>query len=659
MPALGPKSGKIFGDNHHISLGSTTSLMGSRALWLAIVLAFLGAGAVLGMPRPAEASVTAFDITGYDFYTGRLSYTYSTSWDNCPIGTYRRYLYIQNEAQVGSFVDGNEYRRTGAYLYAGSGNGCPARDGATATTHYYNGSGSRTVWAHQGRTGTSNYSDTYSFPTRVSIDASTSVSGDTLTVNWSSISVSSNADWHYLITSERDGTVLQSGMLAENSPATRSASILLNLPEPGDDETATGVYRVLVFVSISDPSSVSYPGGGFLAPSYSNFFTFSYNQLAACGDGDISDWGYVDGYSHDVSGNLRDATCSVHASVWGHGDVSATPANIYSFRLISQRDVSLTLTPVTEFAGSTGGYKIRVRNSTPDGTIIGEGTGTDSIELTDLSIGAGIRYVVEVMRYGTGGGQEWTLTLFYGYITPPTATPAPTPTPRIQPNLDFRLYPNPAGIGYTADETYSFESEGPPNVYPLTVRSANPAALELSVSSSIVCNITAPDSVRVDDSDTLHVRACTAGRNTTLQVISDGGDLVGEYPVYVRGGPVPTPAAAVIGQGIGQDVSKRDLIGITIVVGVVCGGFGVGCDVDLVTNLIVTAVAVGVMAFLLRKSRGAATSMGIGVAATFAVVVLMLGHLWVGFPLWVVGIVLTTILAVGGTAFVVKGRQVA
>ena len=109
---------------------------------------------------------------------------------------------------------------------------------------------------------------------------------------------------------------------------------------------------------------------------------------------------------------------------------------------------------------------------------------------------------------------------------------------------------------------------------------------------------------------------------------------------------------------MGADVSKRDELGLSIILGVVCGGFGVGCDTDLITILVVIVGAVIVMAFLLRRSRGAATSMSVGVAATFALLVLMLGYLWLGFPLWLVVLVLIPVLAVGGIAAVVRFRQV-
>ena len=349
------------------------------------------------------------------------------------------------------------------------------------------------------------------------------------------------------------------------------------------------------------------------------------------------------------------------ADVTGFGDTDAVGANVYSFEMSAQRSTTFTFTPVTSFGTGTqdGEYKLRVRSGSLGGDVIGEADGDGALTLSSLALGSGITYVIEVIRYGTGGGHEWSLSLSYGFIQAPTPTPVPTPTPRVQLNLDFRLHPNPGGIAYTADTVYSLEPEGGAGFFPVTVRSANPAALELSLSSTITCDTTADDEVEVDgQGDTLYVKACTAGHNTTLTVISGGGDLLAQYSVFVRGGPVPTPAPAMVSQGVGADVSKRDELGFGIILGVVCGGFGVGCDTDLITILVVIVGAVIVMAFLLRRSRGAATSMSVGVAATFALLVLMLGYLWLGFPLWLVVLVLIPVLAVGGIAAVVRFRQV-
>ena len=267
-------------------------------------------------------------------------------------------------------------------------------------------------------------------------------------------------------------------------------------------------------------------------------------------------------------------------------------------------------------------------------------------------------YYVTVSRSGIVGGNDWVLSLAYSFIDPPTPTPLPTPTPRVQPNLDFRLHPNPGGISYTAGTTYSFEFQGPTHIFPVTVQSSNPAALELGTDSNLTCDVVAEDEVLVSNqSSVLYAKACTPGRDTTLSLLGSQGQVLDGYSIFVRGDAVSRPDPAMVPPGGDPDVSKRDVLGLGVVLGFVCGGFGVGCDMQLITNALVTIAAVGVMGFLLRRSRGAATSMSVGVAAAFGIAVLMLGYLWVGFDLWLVVVVLLPILALGGLAGLNKVRQ--
>ena len=364
----------------------------------------------------------------------------------------------------------------------------------------------------------------------------------------------------------------------------------------------------------------------------------------ACQDSDAQPQGTLSGYNTDLSGELSRTDCVF----------DSYSSDVYSFTLRESRDVSFTFTPHDRGAR----FRFSIYRGGISSTALGSATGSPPIEIGDENITANTVHYVVVGRSGTGGGFSYSLQLQYGFIQPPTPTPAPTPTPRIQPNLDFRLHPDPSGFAYEVDSTYTFETEGPAHVYPVTVRSANASALELSLSSPVTCRDVSPDQVRPNQRSVVYVKACEGGKNSTLEVVSESGDFLAEYSVYVRGGPIPTPVPATVPQGLEADVSKRDQLGVGILVSGVCGGFGVGCDIDLITNLLVTAAAVGVMAFLLRRSRGAATSMSIGVATAFGLVVLMLGHLWVGFPLWIVVMVLIPILALGGIAGWMKMRQV-
>lgn len=363
----------------------------------------------------------------------------------------------------------------------------------------------------------------------------------------------------------------------------------------------------------------------------------------ACTDAGAEDQGTLSGYDHSLSGDFGFDDCRFNSEV----------TDLYAFTIESGRDVTLTFTPQS----GSGDYTLALYRSSTSNTAIASTTTTSGQTLTLSSQGvtANQRHIVAVGFSGIDGALEYSLQWEYGYLEP---EPEPTPTPRLQPNLDFRLHPDPGGIFFEADSTYQFDVEGPAHLYPLTARSANPAALELATSSTITCDTSAADSVEVGEGDTLYVKACTSGRNTTLEVLSEGGDFLGDYSVYVSQGAQPTLAAATVSQGVGEDVAHRDELGLGVVVASVCGGFGVGCDTDLITNLLATAVAVGVMALLLHRSRGSATAMSVGVAAAFALVVMMLAYLWVGFPLWVVGVALIVILGAGGIAAVAKAKQV-
>ena len=475
-----------------------------------------------------------------------------------------------------------------------------------------------------------------------------------INVSWTAWSgYASGVDWNYVVDFDRNlSSPYATGRLGTDSPNLRSGTITLS-------ENITPGTNFYVWVLTN--------GAADRSRSHSRAYETATTQQTYCDNSNLEDLGSLQGYGHDVSGQISATDCIVdyedEEPEQNNSENDDVVADVFQFRLSETRQATFTLTVITPFATTSDGkYKIRVRSVGLSGDVVGSAQ-TDSdddneIVLGALTIASGFDYIIEVMRTGTGGGYDWSLSLSYGHISPPTPTPAPTPTPRIQPNQDFRLHPNPGGIAYTVDTVYQFEFEGISHVFPVTARSSNPAALELAVSPDVTCDTAAADEVQADSqSIVLYVKACTAGRNTTLSLVGSGGDFLAEYSIFVRGEAVPEPEPATIPQGLGADVTKRDELGLGIVLGVVCGGFGVGCDTDLITNILVTVGAVMVMGLLLKRSRGGATSMSVGVAAAFGVAVLMLGYLWVGFDLWLVVIVLLPILAVGGIAAVNKGRQ--
>ena len=614
-----------------------------------VVLAVLAAG--LFGAKGVAADPTGLSVTSYNVFTNALALSWSdsetyTGCSGATQGWHVRSESVASEARVTS--------------------NCAARSGSTTSIRLGDG-GVRyfqvRILAPNNQSSPWSTAVSYTLPARVNVTAATyDAANNELDLTWTAPTLTGSVNWYYYLAYSDAPAFLDNARHGYLGTGTGLTSGIIDdfVPTPGQP---LYVWVMATTSTLSSDADFDAANNGYRALSWSNPHSYTYGgSLPECTASDLAGLGDLYGYGYDISGDLSDAACAVDADVTGFGDTDAVGANVYSFEMSAQRSTTFTFTPVTSFGtGSTqdGKYKLRVRSGSLGGDVIGEANGDGALSLSSLTLGSGITYVIEVIRYDTGGGHGWSLGLSYGFIQAPTPTPVPTPTPRVQINVDFRLHPNPGGIAYTADTVYSLEPEGGAGFFPVTVRSANPAALELSLSSTITCDTTADDEVDVDgQGDTLYLKACTAGHNTTLTVISDGGDLLAQYSVYVRGGPVPTPGPAMVSQGVGADVSKRDELGFGIILGVVCGGFGVGCDTGLITVLVVIVGAVIVMAFLLRRSRGAATSMSVGVAATFALLVLMLGYLWLGFPLWLVVLVLIPVLAVGGIAAVVRFRQV-
>ncbi len=621
---------------------------------LLLLLAFLLVAAALSI-RPGEVRADPSNV--------QLSTNSFTAWNNQVTITFDDdddSEYDYSNACDGKLVyDSDRHRTKSTYkqgVYAGNNRistSCTTRDITTVAVDWGGGGSKRAGIriSYDDWTGSNSgtnynrytptaYSSYHTFPTRPSI-TSFSVSGSNLTVNWDSHAhTGTTLDWWlFASTSSTPSDRFAAEMVAENSPTTRTATLDLSSYDLTYGEP---IYLWMAVTSGTPSASQAH----YLY--WSNDYYADLDTLEECTEEDVLDLGYLTGYDHSIQGSFLNAPCEINAKT----------SHAFKFRLASARDVDATFTPATDYGAGAGSYEVAIRRNSLDGLLLESGSGAASFDVDTFNVAAGLDYYVTVSRSGVIGRDDWVLSLAYGHIAPPTPTPLPTPTPRIQPNQDFRLHPNPGGIAYTVDTVYQFEFEGISHVFPVTARSSNPAALELAVSPDVTCDTTAADEVQADSqSIVLYVKACTAGRNTTLSLVGSGGDSLAEYPIFVRGEGIPQPEPATIPQGLGADVTKRDELGLGIVLGVVCGGFGVGCDTDLITNILVTVAAVVVMGLLLKRSRGGATSMSVGVAAAFGVAVLMLGYLWVGFDLWLVVIVLLPILAVGGIAAVNKGRQ--
>ena len=461
---------------------------------------------------------------------------------------------------------------------------------------------------------------------------------NTLSLTWPAVSnLPATTDWYYYLRiGSATGATVASGKFADDAPTLASASIALTRRlTPG------GTY----YVRILPYSNTPWNSQGFKEVTTTTG--------SACADSDAVDLGKLTGYSTDRIGTLETTDCTI----------GGKSADLYKFQLSTARDTDFSLTPLTVFdsSGYSSGYSLRVRQTNLAGNSVGHATGLGNLDIDDVAVGASINYVVEVQRSGVGGGYGYSLNIAYGYVQPPTPTPAPTSTPRAQPNLDFRLVPHPEGFYYRVGQKYDFSAEGPAASFPLTVRSGNPAAFALAANVGMDCPAAGlpPDSVTLQNhNDTLYLTACAAGNNSTLSAIGSDGELLAQYSLYIGGGVAPPAASApVTGPGGTAPPPPSDKLGIGIIIGAICTGVGVACDADLITRMLVTGLAAAVFIYLISQKRGRITEIGFGTAAAFCLVALMLGHLWVGFPLWIVGLAIVAVLAMGGVGYLQKGRQ--
>ena len=616
---------------------------------LLLLLALLLVGLALSV-RPGEVSAAPSNVqlitTNFNVWNNSVRITFVDSTDYAVPNSNRRCYgyYVVNGTRryytQGVIADNTQIDSD-----------CQARDITTSGINFGSG-GSRTVGIRirytagtQVTTTPSAYSNSYTFPTRPSI-TSFSVSGTILTVNWDSHAhTGTDLDWWIIAsTSTSPSAAFASEMVAENSPSTRTATLDLSSYDLTYGEP---IYLWVAVTSGTPSASLAH----YLY--WSNDYKADVDTLEECTEEDVLDLGYLTGYDHSIQGSFLNAPCEVNAKT----------SHAFKFRLASARDVDATFTPATDYGAGAGSYEVAIRRNSLDGLLLESGSGEASIEVDTFNIAPNLDYHITVSRSGTVGGDDWALSLAYGFIAPPTPTPAPTVTPRAQINVDLRLSPNPSFVHYENDQIYEFGFEGESERFPVTVRAGNSAALAVGGSSSLSCNTDNPSS---DDSheytspsSAVYIRTCAAGLNSTLELISNSGEILAEYSVFVAGnGPSPTLVPEGIPQRYGEETKNRDSIGLTLVIGLVCGGAGIGCDVEIVKNGLVFALAVGMSAVTLTGGRRRASAFLMGLAVMFFVIAMMLGYLVAGFPLWVVLAALLLMFSLSALGVFVKFSQV-
>ena len=330
----------------------------------------------------------------------------------------------------------------------------------------------------------------------------------------------------------RDDTNITGDLVAGSSARSGTATVDLH---------AGNTYNVWVVglaAEAADPSQ-SY----IRLVGYSANYVFTVPADTDCDEDDAIDVGVLGGSSHDVTGNIDTGRCALDPDDTDnrYGDPDKTEGLVYSFTMSAARTTSITFNPATSFTDTnpTGQYRVRVRSGSLDGTEIGVQTGSGVMTIDSLAIGGGLTYYIEVMRFGFGGGKQFSLGFTYPYFERPTPTPVPTQTPRPQPNTDFRLEPNPNQRDYAVERTYSFSFLGRASKFPVRVRVGNSQSFAVGGSPGLACNSdpSADDEVQVDSiDDTLYLRTCadSAGKNSQLDVMTTTDfELLAQYSIYV------------------------------------------------------------------------------------------------------------------------------
>ena len=673
------------------------SRIARRLLFLALIVAAVSAGFLVAMPGKAEAQQTNLEVT-YNWANGKFDFTWvDDSNYSGTVGTLERRCQADAAPSAGHWIyygTSPDPVSTGTATRISSN--CNARSVLNKTlnlqpgTTYYFDLRTRNQFRRTSDTPQQWQDDWNDLDTEVTLTipnvsairvaisaASYSPSSNTISVSWTApTGIPPETDWWLLGT--RDNDVQDTDhtdsasrpiavLLAEDSPNARSATIALRelattITVPPSGESTTYLWLVASLDSSNPPDEDDYSNGTTAGFSVSYALDWS---LQDCDDSYFQALGNLSGYSHDITGgDLAAPICRVH-----YEDSSGTTvvgAETFRFRLSDTRDVTLTLTVPSAFPRTTEGrYKVRIRSQGSNGTIVAsEETGQANqleIELDAFIASSGFDYFLEVMRQGYGGGYDWSMNLAYGFIQPPTPTPEPTATPRAQPNLDFRLYPNPGSQSYAQGEVYRFSFEGDAARLPVQVRVGNSSALALGGSGSVSCsgNPASDDVLTLRSlSSPVHMRTCEGNANSSIEVLGGNDEQLAIYMVFIAG----TAAAAAVPEPVpldwGEDVSGRDLIGLTIVIASVCQGVGSGCDAPLIKNAFVFIVAVGAACIPLLGGRRRDSSLTTGVAIGLFIVVLMLGWLVAGFPLWILGVVILVVFALGALSFVRKMGEV-
>ena len=339
---------------------------------------------------------------------------------------------------------------------------------------------------------------------------------------------------------------------------------------------------------------------------------------------------------------------SEQLQVFGAHDPDCGDTRKYFFYLEFQASVSASASGV----GFTPNIELRPGSASDSSTPTAQNSGNPADFYQSATSGS---YRINVENITAGDTYNLSLQAFG--LPPPTRTPIPTPTPRFQPNVDVRLDPDPRGVAYEDNEVYRFRVEGGAGSFPALIRSSNATAVRVTGSSGSTLDCTAGAQVDdLDQLDAIYVHVCDGGVSSTLEIIKEADySLLAQYPIFVAGGPAPAPGA--VDGPTDYGVQGEDPIGVGILVGAICDGANVDCNMELATNGLALALALflGITPTLVARGRPSGFSLGIGIALGLAT--LLLATMWVGLPLWMVGAALLAVLGLALIGAFIKLRK--
>ena len=115
---------------------------------------------------------------------------------------------------------------------------------------------------------------------------------------------------------------------------------------------------------------------------------------------------------------------------------------------------------------------------------------------------------------------------------------------------------------------------------------------------------------------------------------------------------VPAPT------GASDDVSERDVVGLTILVAALCEAIGTSCDAGLVKNTValVGSALLGILPTLAAGGRVSTPGIALGlVIFSFGI---MLGYLLVGLPLWMPALAVVALVIAAGMGLLMRFGRV-